>query len=128
MRIRSVSSQRAPQPLGHYVQATCGAGLLHISGQLPLPAAAEVKYGAPFEEQCRLVLQNFLAIVEAAGASPSDVLKLTAYIVGVENWATFNRVFADMFVDHKPARSVVPVPSLHHGFLIEVDGVALDRR
>ena len=36
------------------------------------------------------------------------------------------QVFAEMFGDHRPARSVVPVPELHHGYLIEIDGMALD--
>ena len=61
-----------------------------------------------------------------AGASPADVVKLTAYVVGASNWPRFNEAFAEAFGDHRPARSVVPVPELHHGYLIEIDGVALD--
>ena len=56
------------------------------------------------------------------------MLKVTAYIVSAENWPLFNQVFAEAFGDHKPSRSVVPVPELHHGYLIEIDGVALDPR
>ena len=125
--IESVSTNDAPQPLGHYSQAVKGGGLIHISGQLPIkigtPAVNEV---APFAEQVGQVLQNFLAILGAAGATPSDVLKVTAYIVGVDQWGVFNAAFAKAFGDSRPARSVVPVPELHHGFLIELDAVAVD--
>ena len=81
---------------------------------------------APFEAQARLVLQNFMAIVREAGADLKDVLKVTAYVVGAENWPVFNDAFIAEFGDHKPSRSVVPVPELHHGYLIEIDGLALD--
>ena len=68
-----------------------------------------------------------LPLDHLAGANHrEDMVKVTAYIVGSVNWPTFNRVFAAAFGDHQPARSVVPVPELHNGYLIEVDGVALD--
>ncbi|WP_348270476.1 RidA family protein [Bosea sp. LC85] len=41
------------------------------------------------------------------------------------NWPEFNRIYAEAFGDHRPARSVVPVPELHHGYLIEIEAVAV---
>lgn len=120
-----ISTNKAPSPLGHYSQAFRGGGLIHVSGQLPLvlgePAAA-----APFEVQAERVLSNLRVILEASGGHISDVLKVTAYIVGAENWPTFNAVYSKAFGDHKPARSVVPVPALHNDVLIEIDAVAVD--
>jgi enamine deaminase RidA (YjgF/YER057c/UK114 family) len=52
------------------------------------------------------------------------VVQCTAYIVDVRNWPEFNRVYADFFGGHRPARAVVPVPELHHGFLVELQMVA----
>lgn len=78
----------------------------------------------PFEQQARQALNNLLAIASAGGATPSSVLKVTAYIVGIEHWSDFNRVFAEVFGDARPARAVVPVPELHHGFLVEVEALA----
>jgi enamine deaminase RidA (YjgF/YER057c/UK114 family) len=77
------------------------------------------------EEQVRLALGNLLAIVKAAGSSPDRVLKVTAFIVGVENWPVFNRVYAELFGEARPARSVVPVPSLHHGCVVEIEAIAV---
>jgi 2-iminobutanoate/2-iminopropanoate deaminase len=126
-KIVGVFTDEAPKPLGHYSQAVRGGGLIHISGQLPIPrSGVPDNQTASFDAQAKLVLQNFLAILDKADARKKDVVKITAYIVGAENWPLFNQAFADAFGDHKPARSVVPVPDLHHGYLIEIDGVALD--
>ena len=125
--IVTVFTEQAPKPLGHYSQAVRGGGLIHISGQLPIAkSGVPDSRSASFNAQVGLVLGNFLAILDAAGAQRQDVLKVTAYIVGAENWPLFNQAFAEAFGDHKPSRSVVPVPELHHGYLIEIDGVALD--
>jgi enamine deaminase RidA (YjgF/YER057c/UK114 family) len=78
----------------------------------------------PFEAQARQALANLLAIVKVAGSGPERVLKVTAYIVGVEHWPAFNRLFAEAFGAARPARAVVPVPCLHHGYLIEIEAVA----
>lgn len=124
--MQRVFTADAPAPLGHYSQAVIGAGLIHVSGQLPFRSGEHPEQStAPFTEQVELVLQNLLSVVRAAGAQPSDVLKVTAYIVGVSNWNAFNTAFAKAFGDARPARSVVPVPDLHHGFLIELDAVAV---
>lgn len=125
--IITVFTGEAPKPLGHYSQAVRGGGLIHISGQLPIAKSGiPDSQAASFNTQVNLVLNNFLAILDAAGAQRQDVLKVTAYIVGAENWPLFNQAFAEAFGDHRPSRSVVPVPELHHGYLIEIDGVALD--
>ena len=116
-----VFTEGAPRPLGHYNQAVRGGGFIHISGQLPISSSGVPdNQAAPFEAQARLV------IVRVAGADLKDVLKVTAYVVGAENWPVFNDAFIAEFGDHKPSRSVVPVPELHHGYLIEIDGLALD--
>ena len=46
------------------------------------------------------------------------------FIVGVENWPAFNRVYAELFGDARPARSVVPVGTLHHGCVVEIEAIA----
>jgi reactive intermediate/imine deaminase len=126
-QISPVYTDKAPKPLGHYIQAMRAGGFIHVSGQLPIGDEGQRDGSSdPFDEQARRVLRNLLAVLEAAGATPSHVVKVTAYIVGVEHWGVFNASYADAFGDARPARSVVPVPALHHGYLIELDAVALD--
>lgn len=122
--IRAVLTSKAPSPAGHYVQATVWGGLVHISGQLPVRPDGSHAPGATFEEQARQAIANLLAVLKASGSRPERLLKVTAYIVGVENWPRFNGVYASMLGDAKPARAVVPVTELHYGYLVEIDAVA----
>jgi len=122
--IDRITTANAPKPAGHYSQACAHGDLIFVSGQLPVSLEGKVRADLSFEEQVRLALGNLLAIVEAAGSGPDRVLKVTAFIVGVENWPAFNRVYAELFGEARPARSVVPVGSLHHGCLVEIEAIA----
>jgi 2-iminobutanoate/2-iminopropanoate deaminase len=126
--IQRISHPDHPAPAGHYSPAVRWRDLVFISGQLPTPPDGSPGDGLPFEEQALSALKKLLEIAEAAGSGPSDVLKVTAYIVGIENWGRFNAVYAQLFGEARPARAVVPVPELHHGYLVEVEGVAVPRR
>ena len=122
--IDRISTADAPKPAGHYVQACRHGDLIFVSGQLPVSLEGKAQADNSFEEQVRLALKNLLAIVRAAGGTPETVLKVTAFIVGVENWPAFNAIYAENFGAARPARSVVPVPALHHGCLIELEAIA----
>lgn len=111
-------------PAGHYSPAVAWRDLVFVSGQLPVRPDGTHTAGEPFDEQARQVLANLFAALEAAGSSPGKVLKVTVYIVGVGHWPQFNSLYAEAFGDAKPARAVVPVPELHHGYLVEVEAVA----
>ncbi len=122
--IDRIATQNAPKPAGHYSQACRYDVLIFVSGQLPVSLEGKALADRTFEEQVRVALGNLLAIVKEAGSGPDRVLKVTAFLVGVENWPAFNGVYAELFGDARPARSVVPVPSLHHGCLIEIEAIA----
>jgi len=124
MDIESIVTSDAPTPAGHYSQGIAHDGLLFVAGQLAVRPDGGHQLDAPFEDQARQAIANMLAIVRAGGSSPGRVLKVNVYIVGVEHWPAFNRVYAEMFGDARPARAVIPVPELHHGYLVEIDAVA----
>lgn len=123
--IEQVYTAAAPRPGGHYAQASAFGEFVFVSGQLPVPASGEHAPTQNFETQARAALTNLLAILEAAGSSRDQVVRVTAYLVGVENWPLFNRIYAELFGDARPARTVVPVPELHYGYLVEVDAIAV---
>ena len=123
-KVQRIATAEAPSPAGHYAQATVAGGLVHVSGQLPIVADGAER-PRDFEAQAKVALGNMLTILAAAGCGPADVLKVNAYIVGIEHWPAFNGVFAKAFGEARPARVVVPVPELHHGYLVEVDAVAV---
>ncbi|ASY66449.1 Translation initiation inhibitor (plasmid) [Sinorhizobium sojae CCBAU 05684] len=121
----TVNTDRVPSPAGHYSQAKLVGQHLYISGQLPIRPGGEALADDSFETQAAQALDNLLAILEAAGGNPADLVRVTAYIVGVANWPRFNQVYAARLGDSRPARTVVPVPELHYGYLVEVDAIAV---
>lgn len=113
----------APAPGGHYSQAVEANGFVFVSGMLP----TLTKRGADadsFDDQVRSALQHCESVLTAAGYSLRDVVQCTAYIVGVDRWPLFDRIYGERFGSHKPARAVVPVAELHHGALLELQMVA----
>ncbi|MGQ7863175.1 RidA family protein [Pseudomonas sp. 32A] len=119
-----IHTPAASAPAGHYSQAVSHQGTLYISGQLPVSPGGRHNLEASFAEQAQVALDNLLAILKSAGGSPADLVKVTVYVVGVKHWPEFDRLYAAALGDHRPARAVVPVPELHHGYLIEIEAVA----
>ena len=122
--MRTISTPDAPKPGGHYSQAVVHGGLVYVAGQLPVDPATGERRLRSIEEQTSQVLRNVAAILEAAGSGVSSVLKTTIYVSDISLWDRVNRVYADFFGDHRPARAVVPTRDLHHGFQIEMEAIA----
>lgn len=115
-------------PGGHYSHGVGYGDLLFVSGQLGIRQDGSHTADDIFEVQARQALQNMLAVLDAAGSGPQDVLKVTVYIVDVANWPRLNKVYAEVMGDARPARAVVPVPALHYGYLVEIDAIAVRRQ
>lgn len=94
---------------------TCGCG-----GEDPITGEL---VGPGIEEQTRQTLRNVEAILNAAGAKLSDVIKVTAHLTDLNNAPAYNRVYAEFFPGAKPARTTVG-SQLLGGFLVEIDVVA----
>jgi 2-iminobutanoate/2-iminopropanoate deaminase len=123
--IKNVLTPNAPIPAGHYSQAVIHDNTIYISGQLPIIPESGEKIIGTVEEQTLQVLKNIKAITEAAGSDLSKIVKVTIYVSDIDNWGTINQVYSDFFRAFKPARTVVPVKSLHYGFEIEMDAIAV---
>ncbi|RUM24017.1 RidA family protein [Rhizobium vallis] len=121
----NVSTDQAPSPAGHYVQARRAGDHLYISGQLPTRPDGRPLADDSFETQAGQAIDNLMAVLKAAGGSPDDLARVTAYIVGVGNWPRFNQIYAARLGEARPARTVVPVSELHYGYLVEVDAIAV---
>lgn len=121
MFLESVATAEAPEPFGHYAQATVTPdGTVWVSAQLPVGVSAD-STGA---EQARRVLSNVLSIVEAGGGRVDSVAKVNLYLTDISDWASVDAVFGAVFGDHRPARAVLRVAGLHHGFRVAADAVA----
>ncbi len=109
----------ANPPAGHYSPAVACKGFVFLSGVLPATRQPD-----DFQAEVRQVLEQSKHILARSGCDVADVVQCTAYIVGAGNWPAFNEAYASFFGQHKPARTVVPVPELHHGSLVEIQMIA----
>ena len=119
-----IQTNKAPAPVGPYSQAILAGGWLFVAGQIPLdPETGEMVKGG-FEDKVRRVLDNLKAIVEAAGGSLGDVVKVTVYLRDISLFPRFNQIYAEYFKEKPPARVVVEVSNLPKDADLEVEAVA----
>ena len=125
MKIRTIQTENAPIPAGHYSQAVVHNGLVFVAGQLGIdPQTGERKLGS-IEEQTEQALKNVGEILKAAGSDLELVLKMTLFVTDIGLWERVNQVYSRVMGNHRPARAVIPTRDLHHGFLIEIDAIAV---
>ena len=123
MSKQAIHSDSAPAAIGTYSQAIRAAGLVFLSGQIPLaPDTMEVVAG-DFETRARQVFANLEAVAGAAGGSLNDVVKLTIYLTDLDNFAAVNKVMEGFFEQPFPARAAVGVAALPKGVDIEADAI-----
>lgn len=119
-----IFTDKAPAPAGHYSQAIVYNGLVFVAGQLPIDPVSHKIIEGGIEPQARQVIANIKAILEAAGSSLDKVLKSTIYIPNSSYWPEINRIYAECFGEHRPARAVIPCGELHYGVLLEMEVIA----
>jgi endoribonuclease L-PSP, putative len=112
-------------PGGHYSHAVSANGFVFVSGQLPIAPDGGKLNDAAFEAQAQQVLDNVARALTAAGSAVSRLVQVRVYITDIQSWPAFNTIYAGWAGSARPARAVVPVPSLHYGCKIEIEAVAL---
>lgn len=132
-----VESSRAPEPVGLYPHARRVGNLLFLSGVGPrergtkkipgveLNDAGEI-VSYDIEAQCRSVFQNVRSIVEDAGSSWKNLVDVTVFLTNMkDDFATYNRIYAEYFADNQPCRTTVEVGSLPTPIAIELKVIAI---
>ena len=121
--INAISTKKAPQAIGPYSQGVITAGFLFVSGQLPLdPKSGELLEGN-ISVRTEQIFKNMAAIVAAAGASMSNVAKITLFLTDMNDFKVVNEVYSKYFNDPFPARSTVQVAALPLGSNIEAEAI-----
>ncbi len=120
------TTEKAPAAIGPYSQAIEANGFLFASGQIPIVPATGALAAGDITVQAEQVMKNVGAILQAAGADYTDVVKTTCFLADMEAFAAFNEVYAKYFTG-KPARSCVAVKELPKKVLCEVEIIAVKR-
>lgn len=124
MKLQAIATKNAPAAIGPYSQAIQAGNLLFCSGQIPLdPFSGEIVAG-DIRRQTEQVMENIAAVLTEAGAGFNDVIKVTIFLVDMNDFGAVNEVYGRRFPEHKPARSTVAVKALPRGVLLEIEVTA----
>ena len=120
--MKVIQTPNAPAAIGPYSQAMVVGDLLFTSGQIPLRADGTLNNG-DIAVQTTQVLANLKAVIEAAGSSLNKVVKTTVFMKNLDDFAAMNKIYADTFGSHTPARSTVQVAKLPRDVLVEIEAI-----
>ena len=123
--MKPIHTEKAPAAIGPYSQAIDrGAGLVFVSGQLPIDPATGAFPEGGVAEQTRQSLINACAILQAAGLDLKDVVKTTVFLADMADFGAMNEVYAQFFAAPFPARIAVAVKNLPKGARVEIECIA----
>ena len=121
-----IHTDSAPAAVGPYSQAVAapaGKKTVYLSGQIGLkPGTGELETES-FDAQVRQAFANLAAVVQAAGGTLDDIVKLTLFLTDLDNFTTVNAIMAEIIPEPFPARSTLGVSSLPKGAQFEVEAV-----
>ncbi|MEO6209226.1 MAG: RidA family protein [Gemmatimonadaceae bacterium] len=124
MAHQRIETQTAPAAIGPYSQGIVAGGFLFTAGQIALdPKSGKIVDGGIVEQTTR-VLENLREVLAKAGATWTDVVRSTVYLMDLADFPTVNEIYGKHFGSARPARSTVQVAALPRGGLIEIDLIA----
>lgn len=123
MTQKAIATNTAPKAIGPYSQGIDAGDYVFVSGQVGIdPATGNVADGiAAQADRC---LKNVAGVLDAAGCTWADVVKVTLWLTKADDFATVNEIYARYVTDPAPARSAPIVAALPRGFLISVEAIA----
>jgi 2-aminomuconate deaminase len=132
----TINSSRAPEPVGAYPHARRVGNLLFLSGVGPRERGTKKIPGVELdadgkivsydiEAQCHSVFKNVRAILEEAGSSWDKLVDVTVFLTNMkDDFATYNRLYAEYFKDANPCRTTVEINCLPTPIAIELKVIA----
>ena len=118
-----VLTKCAPTPIGPYSQAIKTGHMLYVSGQIAMTALGKLDTTS-IEGECKQVLENIKAIIEASGLKMDQVVKATIYTTDLKKFNQINEVYKTYFAIDPPARETVQVAALPKGAHVEISVMA----
>jgi 2-iminobutanoate/2-iminopropanoate deaminase len=120
-----IQSKRGTPPQGAYSQGWRAGDFIFVTGTGPIDPVTGNLVGDTIEQQTGRTIDNISAILEADGASLSDVVKVTVHLSDTSHFARYNSVYAQRFSQPYPVRTTVGSDLGHtSGMLIEIDCIA----
>ncbi len=121
-----ITTSSAPAPIGPYNQAILVGKTLYTSGQIALNPETMKLVLDDIATETKQVMQNMKAVLTAADMSFENVVKITIFIMDMNDFAAINKVYANYFDENTaPARETVQVAGLPRGVNVEISMIAV---
>lgn len=121
----AISTKAAPAAIGPYSQAIQAGRTLYVSGQIALDPQTGQLVAGDFEVQVHRAIRNMKAVIEAAGGTLAQCVRLTLYLTDLEKFAKANEIMQTYFQAPFPARSTVGVAALPRGAAFEIEATVV---
>ena len=118
-----IHTPAAPKAIGAYSQAIRTGQTVYLSGQIALNPETMTLVEGDIDAEIHRVLDNLNAVVQAAGGTFEDMVKLTVYLTDLAHFPRVNEIMGDYFTEPYPARAAIGVAALPRGARVEMDGV-----
>jgi 2-iminobutanoate/2-iminopropanoate deaminase len=121
---RNAFNAKNTNPVGPYSHVAESGDLFFFSGQIGLDGATGKLVAGGISAETEQCFNNITAVLETAGLSESDVLKVNVFLTDMENFAAMNNIYEKFFSKPYPARSTIGVASLPLGARVEIEVTA----
>ena len=116
--------QNAPDAIGPYCHAMKAGNLVFCSGQTPLDPDTMKLVGTTIEEQTKRVLDNLSIVLAGVGLFLNNIVKTTVYLKNMNDFQGMNKVYEEMFQEHKPSRTTISIKQNPLDALVEIECIA----
>lgn len=125
MKKRCIMASNSAPAVGPYSHAVAAGNLLFLSGQGPFAKDGTGAQIGTLEEETELTFSNMIAILQEAGATLKDVVKVTVYLKDMADFPKFNALYKEYFPDECPARTCIQAGKLPMDIKVEIEVIAL---
>ncbi|MCL2873477.1 MAG: RidA family protein [Defluviitaleaceae bacterium] len=125
MNKKVISAKNAPEALGPYSQAVKCGNMLFLSGQTPIIPADGTLIKDDIKAATAQCFENIKSVLEAAGASLENVVKMTVFLKDFDDFAAMNEVYKSYFSGSFPARSCIQAAKLPLDCMVEIEAIAM---
>ncbi len=122
--MESINVHDAPDAIGPYCHAMKVGNLVFCSGQTPLNPDTMKLVGTTIEEQTKRVLDNLSIVLAGVGLTLKNIVKTTVYLKDMNDFQGMNKVYGEMFQEHRPSRTTISIKQNPLNALVEIECIA----
>lgn len=120
-----IATEKAPKAIGPYSVGVSTGQLVFTAGQLGLDPVSNILVEGGIQAQTRQAFINLVGVLEAAGTSLENVVKVTVFLQDMKEFGLMNEVYAEFFSGDYPARSAIQVAALPKNGAVEIEAIAI---